>query len=708
MARPETIKVALLWHMHQPNYHEPNSNRMAMPWVRLHALKDYLDMPLAATVRDDVKVTFNLVPTLLDQTQLYLDGAVDRHLELSRLRPEDLSTGTKLEILRTFFTANPSRMIFPYPRYQELYLKYTSAATDLNTLVSLFSSEEIRDLQVWSNLVWVDPIFRDEEPVRGLLAHARQFSEEEKQSLFEWQTALMARIVPTYQKLFAEGRIDVSFTPYFHPILPLLCDTDIAREALPSIDLPSRRFAHPEDAERQIVMAIEKYRDLFGRDMAGMWPSEGSVSEETAAIAARHGIKWLASDEEVLTHSLTKSGLWQKDNPIHSIYELPDGTRMFFRDHSLSDRIGFVYSTWEAERAVSDFIAHIKRLRTIYTGRLDQVIIPIILDGENAWEYFRDDGTEFLGLLYEQLGQDQEIETVTFSQAAAIFPARKLPRLFAGSWINHNFRIWIGHPEDNKAWDLLSRTRDDLVAFEGERRDYDREKLVLAWKQIYIAEGSDWCWWYGDDHRSGQDDQFDQLYRRHLSAVYELIGRDVPLALLRPVSLPGGVRPPTMPDGLVTPTIDGRLTHFYEWAGAGHYDCEQPAGAMHRVDRVITDIFFGYDRERFYIRLDLRSLNALESLAGRKVVIACFVPEKRVFELEPLPRYEAPDGRYVYAIVDRVELSIPRSVLWSEGHGELTFAVALMQGGQALENWPEHEPITIKIPRRFEEIFWPT
>jgi alpha-amylase/alpha-mannosidase (GH57 family) len=702
-----TIKVALLWHMHQPNYREPFSNRLAMPWVRLHALKDYLDMPLVATARENIRVTFNLVPTLLDQFEMYANGGTDRHLELSQLRPEDIGTETRREILQTFFTANPARMIVPFPRYHELYEKFTSASSDPATLVNLFSSEEIRDLQVWSNLVWVDPQFRKEEPVRTLFASERHFTEEAKQSLLDWQRLLIAKVIPTYRKLQADNRLEISLTPYYHPILPLLCDTDVAREALPSIELPRRRFVHPEDAELQVTKSVEMYRRLFDSDIQGMWPSEGSVSEEVLKIAARHGIKWMASDEEILSHSVTKSGLKQKDNPIHAVYEYANGVKMLFRDHALSDRIGFVYSTWDASRAVSDFVGHIKQLRKIYARQLDRTVVPIILDGENAWEYFPNDGAEFLSEFYRQLDEDPEIETVTFSQAIHLIPARPLPRLFAGSWINHNFRIWIGHSEDNHAWDLLSQARDDLVSFERSHPDYDRGKLNQAWEQIYIAEGSDWCWWYGDDHRSAQDDQFDRIYRLHLAAVYELLGLDVPLSVLRPISQRSGRPRATMPDSLINPTVDGRLTHFYEWAGAGHYDCRQPAGAMHRVERHISDIFFGYDRARFYIRLDFYSAIDIESNAGFKVEVACFVPEKLVFELSPEQQTETA-GHFTCAFGDRVEFGVERVHLWPAGFGELSFTVTLLQGDQMLETWPEHEPIALVVPRRFEEVFWPT
>ena len=398
--------------MHQPNYREPHSKRLAMPWVRLHALKDYLDMPLAAAADERVKVTFNLVPSLLDQLDLYDNGGTDRHLELSSLPAAELSPGQKLEVLGSFFSANPQRMINPHRRYQELYRKYRSSAESADTVVGLFSSQEIRDLQVWSNLAWIDPVFRSEAPVKELVSKGRNYTEEDKAALFGWQQKLLRRIVPTYRDLQDQGRIEVSFTPYYHPILPLLCDTDVAREALPSLPLPKNRFRHPEDAETQIRMTVERCRQEFGRDMNGMWPSEGSVSEEALNLMIKHGVKWAASDQEVLEHSLDKCNLGQRDHPIHKVYEYGPGLKLLFRDHALSDRIGFVYSTWDSERAVSDFMGHLKKLREIYVERLDQVVIPVVLDGENAWEYFEDDATEFLELLYKTLAESPEVEAV--------------------------------------------------------------------------------------------------------------------------------------------------------------------------------------------------------------------------------------------------------------------------------------------------------
>ena len=706
MTRRPTLKVAILWHMHQPNYQEPRSNRLAMPWVRLHALKDYLDMPLTAARYDNIHLTFNLVPSLLDQVQLYLDGGTDRHLELSRIEAEALTPDLRREILRNFFAGNPERMIQPYPRFAELYQKQVSASSDKETIVGLFSSQEMRDLQVWSNLTWVDPMFRKEKPLDALFAKGRHYSEEDKAALLDWELGHLRRIIPAYRSLAADGKIEVSFTPYYHPILPLLCDSDVALEALPSLSLPKARFQHVEDAERQIAMAVEHYRENFGRDLVGMWPSEGSVSDKVLELASAAGLKWLASDEEVLRHSLTKSGLKHSDHPIHRVYEHSSGVRMLFRDHALSDRIGFVYSTWRADKAVADFMGHLRNLHRLYENDLNTVVVPIILDGENAWEYFPDDGTEFLDLLYRSLSEAPEIETITFSEAVERMPAAALPKVFAGSWINHNFRIWIGHAEDNTAWDLLSRTRDELAAFELAHPDFDPDLLSAAWRQVYIAEGSDWCWWYGDEHRGPHNEAFDRIFRQHLIAVYELLDLDVPADHRRPIFRKGEVLQAAMPDGLVTPIVDGRLTHFYEWAGAGYFDCARGGGAMHAVDQVLSRLYFAFDRDSFHIRLDFKSKMSLESIAGLKVTISLDTPENRTFKLD-LTRPEGGGDGYRFACRDLLEFTVDRNRLWKDGYGPVGIMVILTQDDELLESWPEQEALLVDVPRRYEEMFWP-
>lgn len=703
------LKVAILWHMHQPNYQEPHSKRMVLPWVRFHATKDYLDMPLVAREYDNVKVTFNLVPSLIDQFQLYLDGGTDRHLELSRIRAEDLSDKQKREILDSFFSCHAAHMIDPYDRYRELYRKVKNNFGD-PILPALFTSEEMRDLQVWSNLTWVDPVFRNEEPVRSLFGKEKHFTQEEKHALLDWQLTLIARIVPTYKELFEHGKIDISFTPYYHPILPLLCDSASALEAVPGIGLPSKRFCHPEDAERQILMSMAKYESLFGRKMIGMWPSEGAVSEEVAALLSRLGIKWMATDEEILYYSLKKSGLQPPGNPPHAVYEYEPGLKLFFRDHALSDRIGFVYSGWDTDKAVADFVSNLKNIRAQMIDQIDSAVVSIILDGENAWEYFPNDGHEFLTELYRRLNDDPELQMVTMTEAADSVRPRKLPSLFAGSWINHNFRIWIGHPEDNAAWDLLLQTRETLVQFEQNNPDYDHDKITGAWKQIYVAEGSDWCWWYGDEHRGSHNQEFDRIFRQHLVAIYEYLGLDIPFELLSPIYISEKVPKVHLPDTLLTPTIDGHLTHFYEWTGAGSFDCLAAGGAQHRVGRYLSKIHFAYDHEQLYICLDFVNRNDLDSIKRLSFLLTFFTPQPLSVPL-PIEKNHAAGqevGKYEYCLGDVLEVAVERTYLWPEGFGPLGFMVAVQEDGDSLESQPENEPIKLEVFEKNKELFWPS
>ncbi|UCD64408.1 MAG: glycoside hydrolase [Candidatus Zixiibacteriota bacterium] len=708
MPQDKPVKLAILWHMHQPNYREPQSDRMVMPWVRLHALKDYLDMPLTAARFENVKVTFNLVPSLLEQIEIYLKGGTDPHLELSRMRAKDLDQTQKSQILSTFFSANPATMIRPHRRYFELYRKAKENYTE-SVLPALFSSAEIRDLQVWSNLAWVDPVFRDEPPVAALLAKGKHFTEEDKQQLLDWQLDLMRRIVPTYRELQRQGRIEISFTPYYHPILPLLCDTDVALEATPKIKLPSSRFTHPEDAVKQVEMSLEMFRDLFDRDPAGMWPSEGSVSEKVADIMMEQGIKWIATDEEILFNSLKKSGSQATDNVIHTVYEYGPGLKIFFRDHLLSDRIGFVYSAMGTERAVEDFISRVKAIREQRLEDLDNTVVAVILDGENAWEYFPQDGREFLDSLYRRLNDDPLIETVTFSEATETVKPRELKSLVAGSWINHNFRIWIGHPEDNAAWDLLGKTRARLVQFQRENPRFDRSRIEQAWNQIYVAEGSDWCWWYGDEHRGSHNEEFDRTYRRHLVAVYELLGLEVPFELLNPIYHSEAAIKAVLPDELITPQIDGRLTHFYEWAGAGFYDCRKAGGAMHRADRRTAGIHFAYDHDNVYIRLDFENKKNLDLVKKLKCRLTLFAPEAKTvtFDIGAENREKAKSSDYTFAFREILEISVKRSFIFENSSGELGLQVALLDGEDELESWPETDAITFDVPDAGREMFWP-
>lgn len=697
------LRIAILWHMHQPNYQEPGGKQLLLPWVRLHAIKDYLDMPLRAAADPRLKVTFNLVPSLLDQLELYGSGGSDRYLDLVTIPAEELSIADKRDLLASGFQANPARMIEPYPRYLELYRKFQQTSPDNPQLISLFSSSELRDIQVWSTLCWVDELFRADQPIRSLLAKGRHFSEEDKAALLLWQSRLLASIIPTYQELFTRGAIDISFTPYYHPILPLLCDTQIAREATPDISLPAR-FVHPEDARAQIRMSQRRFADLFGQPLAGMWPSEGSVSEAALSLMSEAGIRWAASDEEVLYQSLRKSSAERMEHALYQPYH-HNGLTLFFRDHLLSDRIGFVYSGWPADRAVDDFISHLKSIRIRFADRLDSLVVPVILDGENCWEYYENDGHEFLTLLYRQIAEDPALAAVSCTDAASS-QADPLPRIFAGSWINHNFRIWIGHEEDNAAWELLLETRTALTSFLTSNPDCPFEVRERAWKQIYIAEGSDWCWWYGEDHVGPHNSLFDEIFRTHLIAVYKLINQPIPDRLTRPISGAWPARELVRPEGLVTPTLDGRLTHFYEWSGAALFDC-QSGSSMHRVDRRLAAIYFAFDRHDIYLRIDMLPVNLPLTRPDRLVLRMTSGAELSAsFSIQPASTAQL--CSQCSCVIDQfAEIAIPRSALLTGGAGQVSLAIGIERDGHEIERFPETGSLQLEIPPVLQELFWP-
>ncbi|MFH2054920.1 MAG: glycoside hydrolase family 57 protein, partial [bacterium] len=447
------MKLCFIWHMHQPYYKDPLSGTYLLPWVRLHGCKDYLDMVTLADEYPSVKMCFNLVPSLLDQLEDYAAStAIDYQLELSRRRPAELNNVEKIEITRQFFSANPPTMIEPYPRYQELRELCTKLQG--HDLVAKLTDQDLLDLQVWYNATWIDPTLRGDPRISGLYEKGRGFSETEKQQLLDYQREIIGRIIPAYRQRQDAGRIEVSFSPYYHPILPLLIDTDVAQMGMPQAKLPERRFTHPEDARWQIAKATERYRELFGRDQRGMWPSEGSVSEAILPLLAEQGIGWIATDEEIYAASVpeivdksrgarAETGLGFHQPLVVSVQGQELG--ILFRDHTLSDKIGFVYSKWDPDRAAHDFVEQLLELDKLLAARSDaEPLVTIILDGENAWEYYRNDGVDFLRALYQKLEQSDKLATVlpsdVFSESEKI---ERLSKLFPGSWINHDFHVWI-------------------------------------------------------------------------------------------------------------------------------------------------------------------------------------------------------------------------------------------------------------------------
>jgi hypothetical protein len=460
-----------------------------------------------------------------------------------------------------------------------------------------------------------------------------------------------------------------------------------------------------------------------------MWPAEGSVAEEIIPLLADAGVTWIATDEGVLARSLgihierDFAGVMKNPEVLYRPYLIGKGSKrvsIVFRDHTLSDLIGFVYSKWDYKNAVHDLIDRLQRVRKELTG--GPYIVPIILDGENAWEYYQNDGRDFFLYLYERLSGERGIRCVTVGEFLQDHPAQSsIERLHAGSWINANYRIWIGHEEDNCAWDLLSQTRQALTEYAS--RDGDPEKLARAWEEIYIAEGSDWCWWYGDDHYSENDAEFDLLFRTHLMNVYRIIGLDVPDELQISILREDRQALPTVElTAFISPTIDGVVTNYFEWLPAGFYDVSQGGGAMHRGASIITHIYYGFDLRNMFIRLDPSGSLKDEKAADLAFFVNFLNPKGMDVEIRIVPQehrvsadlFRGENGkRRQVAVInniaanDIIELAIPFDLLGVKANDEVQLFVTVERSGSEIEKWPYRGYIQFKVPTDdFEAMMW--
>ncbi|MBI4552646.1 MAG: glycoside hydrolase, partial [Candidatus Latescibacteria bacterium] len=475
MSAPFPLFVVFVWHMHQPYYRDVLTGECLLPWTRLHGLKDYYDIPAIGAEFPEVHQTFNLVPSLIVQLEEYASqGKSDAFLDAAARPADRLTMDDRLFLLRNFFMANTDTMITPYPRYKQLLDRRGQYGTfdEVSNVQERFQPQDFLDLQVWFHLAWTGQTLKERPEVQRLFTKGLHFTEEEKQTLLRVQREFLGEIIPFYRRLQDAGQVEVSLSPFYHPILPLLCDSFAAAVALPGLPLPSSRFAHSEDARTQVRRGVECYQQRFGRAPAGMWPSEGSVSPDIIPIVAEAGLAWIASDDEILTYSLAPSTTTGGAVPVltptqrYRPYRVGEGDQtvtLLFRDHLLSDRIGFIYSRWDAEDAAADFVGRLLEIRRQLPPS-PPFIVPIILDGENAWEFYANHGEDFLRALYTKVARTPELRAVTVSEALdAAGPTEPLERLFSGSWIGHSFATWIGHPEKNAGWECLDAARHALI-----------------------------------------------------------------------------------------------------------------------------------------------------------------------------------------------------------------------------------------------------
>ena len=612
------LYVAFVWHQHQPLYKSP-TGQYQLPWVRLHGTKDYLDLILLLEKFPRLHQTVNLVPSLMMQLEDYAEGkALDPYLKLALSEVNGLNTDQKWYIIEHFFDGNHRTLIDPHPRYSELYCQRQEEGRAW--CLENWHEQDFSDLLAWHNLAWIDPLFWDDPEIATWLAKGKGFSLGDRQRIYSKQRDIIKRIIPKHKEMQDNGQLEVTTTPYTHPILPLLANTDAGRVAVPEMALPENRFMWAEDIPRHLHRAKEMYRDRFGREVRGLWPSEQSVSPEVLDPIAAAGFKWICSDEAVLGWSIKH--FFHRDE-VGNVYEpeimyqpyrleTPSGDlSIVFRDHRLSDLVGFTYGGMNAEVAASDLVGHLEAIARSLRHKQENPrtttlenphLVTIALDGENCWEFYERDGIPFLTALYEKLSAEKNIELVTVSEFTEKFPpTTTIPskNLHSGSWVDGSFTTWIGDPAKNRAWDLLFKARKTL-------EDHPEATEITnpeAWESLFAAEGSDWFWWFGEGHSSNQDAMFDQLFREHIAGIYTALNEPVPPEVMKPVEKHDHKKA-QMPQSFIHPIIDG-VGDEQDWDKAGCIQIGGARGTMHQSS-ALQKLFYGWDHLNFYLRFDLR------------------------------------------------------------------------------------------------------
>ncbi len=737
---PHPLYVALVWHMHQPFYRDLRTGDIPLPWVRLHAAKDYLRMGEALAKHPQVHATINLVPSLTDQMLAWARGQ-EADL-LARLGEKASWTREeKQSILNLAFSVSWDKVIRRHPRYAGLLERRPQALANPD----VFSDADYRDLIGWFNLVWIAPNWQEQDArIVRLIARGRDFTSEEIRTLHRVQREIASAVLPLYRQLAARGQLEIITSPYFHPILPLLLDVGSARRPSPDLPLPQLDFAAPEDAAAQLQMAVQAYETHFGAPPRGLWPSEGAVSPEALPMVTAAGFDWLGSDEVILARSLGRSlerddhNLIKEPRILYRPYRVLAngelGPHVIFRDHELSDRIGFLYQHLPGVQAAEDLLYRLLEIRRRLDDPENAYLVSIILDGENAWEHYERNGDVFLDALYRGLSRRPELRAVTVSEFLAEHrPAGILARLATGSWIGGDLTTWIGDPEHNRAWDALARTRAHLSQFEHAHPQH--EGLPGACQAIYAAEGSDWFWWYSSRNRSDQDALFDQLFRDNLAAVYTKTDSPIPRWLGEPI-----YRAPARPDGrraagYCSPALSGAPYPGDDWALAAVVQPgSETSGAMQRAVGRIGRLFVGHDQHNLYLRLDLADrlednevaiyLSDGSGHAVNQRVRDHYANQPRVlpalalaWEIRRGPGQPAPllyratghDGWELASPIPRaalgekvMEVGLPLQTLGLEIEGEVSVLATVSRQGSLAAQFPEGGMATFVL-RRFEQ-----
>ena len=742
----QPLYVAIVWHMHQPYYKDLRTGDIPLPWVRLHAAKDYLHMAEVLAAHPQVHLTINMVPSLVEQM---LDWAEGREMDiLAQIAEMDTwNDDHRRFILSLCYSVCWDKIIRRYPRYVELLNRRPAALAT----PSAFTDADYRDLVTWFNLAWTDPNWLERDPaLSALVAKGRDYTVDDVRTVHAKQREIAGRVLPLYRQLVRAGQLEVSVSPYFHPILPLLIDTDCARRPSPGLPLPEPAFRAPEDVAAQLAMAVESHIAHFGAPPRGLWPSEGAVSPEILPFVRAAGFTWLASGETILARSLgynldrDSNALLTNPRALYQPYRVMAGSELgphiVFRDQELADRIGFLYQHLPGVQGAEDMIYRLLEIRRRINDPSSPYLVSIILDGENCWEHFEHNGDAFLNTFYGELEGRPELQAVSVGEfIEGRRPAATLARLATGSWIGGDLTTWIGDPEHEKAWDALRRAREHLASRAtpagshpgGQSGTPRPDQLAVARHALHAAEGSDWFWWYSHRNSSDQDALFDRLFRHALARVYESLGDEPPAWLSEPIQQAAQASDHRPATGYITPTLSASPYPGEAWARAASL-CPAAAstGTMQRAAGIIERLFVGHDPARLFLRLDLReSVDGFDTLiylgvasdhpANQRVDAHFLDPDDAPRELIAhwLIRRDAgqaasflyrADGRagwraegpLLAAVGERsFEASVSLETLGYSLNHEIRVYVVLARDGQVSAALPERKMATLRLPK---------
>ena len=599
------MRICFLWHQHQPDYRL--NGRFVLPWVRLHATKDYIDLP-AILSEYSVRHTINLVPSMLEQLDAYARGVRDPLEDLAAADAAMITPEQHRELVQWLLTLRDP-MMEGLPRLQSIVHRLrTQEHVELNR-------QEWCDALVLFHLAWCGPVTRrSHHELQRFVEQGADYSEDQKHQLIRIMRQIASGVTSAMIQFESRGHGEVSLTPFHHPILPLLIDTDVARESMPQSALPQPPYKAPYHAGRHVRRTIQDWQRRSGRRTQGMWPAEGGLSMAALSVMAEHGIRWTASDESLLRGS--SDGLFLRSD-VYFPYEVAtaSGTiAVLFRDHGLSDAIGFEYASWDATSAATDFVRRLEERRQLIiheqgASALEHAVVPIILDGENCWEFYRHNGEDFLRALMQRLAADDRFTSVTCSEVIATGHARRLDHLRAGSWINGDFGVWIGSPTKNLAWSLLGQAKQALA-----QAGHDEETIAA---RMEVLEASDWFWWYDERHQAPHREEFDRIFRTRLRDVFESCNTDVPDVLLRPLT------EAERQDGQRQAVTFG-------------------TSSMHRSDAIVRDVAMETSDswQRLRVRLERRPMGleelVIQAMGDDGIERACLVAQDEVLWRSPL------------------------------------------------------------------------